>query len=344
MSYSRDDELAGIRAQCREMDDIYDDIAADDLRDARRKRDRTHMMHMSVTLDSHWAESSSKNAIKRANEAAAARAMAAAQAHGVGAASRKKRPGGTTWAEYVSEYTQDLSFIDVDSMHVDKNCDQVRSLVRKVLDNGIMKKGKFCGAIGNTGGALNSFLAKNGPLDGAKSEVYQNSWGWFKQRELAGLKMPDPKKQQVAASSPSASGPGPTTAGPSSAAAVDISRIVLEEEATDTVPVYDSCDEIRSKIDAHMRSKPGLSPTQFCRDLAAQLHTGKCKSITVKQLADFRSFKGSRSGSQSPVYYAAYIYFEKIRLAQGQPKSTRRLEREELVGLSHGLCRWNVQQ
>ncbi|KAG9733003.1 hypothetical protein KCU59_g11604, partial [Aureobasidium melanogenum] len=93
-------------------------------------------------------------------------------------------------------------------------------------------------------------------------------------------------------------------------------NIHLDGEETDSVEVYDSCDEIRKKIAAHIR-KPGATAAQFCRDLLAQYHSDKKPpQIQSGQLTKFRGYKGADTGNTSCVFYAAYVFFEKMRLAE----------------------------
>ncbi|OTB01414.1 hypothetical protein M426DRAFT_220750 [Hypoxylon sp. CI-4A] len=189
-------------------------------------------------------------------------------------------------------------------------------------------------------GSLNHFLAKHGSMDGAQSGVYVNSWAWFKQRELAGLKMPDVKKRQkieadaVAAAAEAASESTPN-AGPKKASRAvaplylitDISNIYIPGEEEDDVWVYDTCDEIRKKINAHLKT-PGLTAAQFLREIHAQLHHPKGKGFQSKSLNDFRGKKGANAGATSQLFYAAFVYFEKKRLAEGKPKSQHRITME----------------
>ena len=78
------------------------------------------------------------------------------------------------------------------------------------------------------------------------------------------------------------------------------------------VPIYDTCDEVRRKINAHLRKMPGLTDAEFRRTLFAQLH--KTKAMSIKFSA----------------HYAAYVYFEKMRLARGKPESTHREMMEQI--------------
>ncbi|KAK8167808.1 hypothetical protein BKA80DRAFT_340801 [Phyllosticta citrichinensis] len=125
--------------------------------------------------------------------------------------------------------------------------------------------------------------------------------------------------------------------GSGSITAADLADITLPKEDTDEVEVYDSCDEIREKINAHLR-EPGVTQAQFCRDLAAMCHTPKKpKSIQSRQLTAFRDQKEADAGNTSVVYYAAYVFFEKLRLKDGKPKSSHRKGMEEAWCANDGM-------
>lgn len=123
------------------------------------------------------------------------------------------------------------------------------------------------------------------------------------------------------------------TPGAAASAAVDISDIQLPGEEFDEVPVFDTCDEIRRKINAHL-TKSGVTQAQFCRDIYAQLK-GPSRPANVPQsstLATFRRAKGAVAGAKSYIFYGAYVYFEKLRIKQGKPKTKHRLAMEETWG------------
>lgn len=212
---------------------------------------------------------------------------------------------------------------DLTGQPIDKSCNQIRGMIRRFLESGQMKKGEFSNAIGVSTKSLSSFLAQNGPMKGAESLSYGNAWEFFKKRELAGVKAPKKPKASVASGSSAAQIP-------------DISSISLPGEENNNVQVYETCDEVRKKINAHL-VKPGVTQASFCRELTAQLHTGT--KIQSKQLADFRSKKGPRMGNTSSVFYAAYVYFEKIRLAEKKPKSKHREEMEKVWTAEGGFDR-----
>ncbi|AEO66215.1 uncharacterized protein THITE_2114178 [Thermothielavioides terrestris NRRL 8126] len=190
-----------------------------------------------------------------------------------------------------------------------------------------MTKTAFARAIGVSMHSLNGFLGVSGPYKGAGSATYGAAWEFFKKHEIAGVKLPDKKKQKTAGSNPAA-------------AAVDLSDIVLPGEEDDAVPVFETCDEIRKKISAYLK-KPGVTQAQFCRDLYAQLK-GPDRPATVfqsSQLTRFRSAKGPLTGAKSPIFYAAYVFFEKLRIKERRPKSKHRLAMEDIWGPEGGLSR-----
>ncbi|KAK8039016.1 hypothetical protein PG993_007427 [Apiospora rasikravindrae] len=275
-----------------------------------------------------------------------------------------------TLEEEIAAYKQDLNDVSSPEYFVDLHLprpETLRGRINKLFDTGIMTKAEFCRAVGTNSNTLNRFLAQTGaPASASRSSIFAKACIWFQQREEAGLKMPDVRKRQkkeadaAAAASASASAaaevslpPSPsslsrspssataaTTADPSarssrnssssSGSLPDISDIHLDGEEDDAVPIFDTCDEIRRKISAHLRKTPGLTEAEFRRTLFAQLHKSKGKGIQSKQLSDFRGARGSRAGIQSCVYYAAYVYFEKLRLARGQPESEHRQIMEDI--------------
>ncbi|KAI0105681.1 hypothetical protein GGR51DRAFT_518791 [Nemania sp. FL0031] len=266
----------------------------------------------------------------------------------------KKRKSETTLQEDIAAYKQNLNNIVSPVAFEDEalpSCKAVRTRINKLLDSNIMNKTEFSNAIGVSTRSLSTFLQASGQMGGSGSSAYPNAWAWFRQREVAKIKMPDVKKRQkleadAAAESNTSANAGaggkPSSAAPAKTKTVDslpdISGIHLAGEETDNVPVYDTCDEIRRKINLHLKT-PGLTQAQFCRDIHAQLKVPKCKSIQSKQLADFRAMKGPRAGAKSSVFYASYVYFEKLRIAQNKPKTAHRETMERLWAGNGGFDR-----
>lgn len=305
--------MADTRKQADSLRSIYQDVAIDmSANGVKKPQGRRTAMESATTpaepvdsqpLETPSASGNLKASNQRVQAAAAAETKAGPTRAKPAAGDSMKHKPATTLEEDIAAYKQDLSEIDVDSMYIDLNCNQVRSRINKVIDSGIMKKGEFCDAIGSSNNSVSTLLKKR---QRAEADFAAASDG-----VTAG---PAAKKAK-------------TTAGAS--AMIDLSAIHLDGEETDSVLVFDSCDEIRKKISAHLKT-PGLTQAQFCRGLYAQLGAPTCKAIQTKQLNDFRGKKGAISGCTSSVFYAAYVYLEKLRIAKRKPKSAHRLEMESI--------------
>ncbi|KAI9688296.1 MAG: hypothetical protein M1820_010278 [Bogoriella megaspora] len=217
-------------------------------------------------------------------------------------------------------------------MYIDKDCNQVRRMINTFIEAGGMKVGEFQKTIQVSSNAYSRFMGQNGKDKGLGCDTYQAAWAFFKKRELKGIPMPKkrktaPTESTTAAKKSTASSTKSTnTKGPSSA---DLSEIHLDGEETDSVPIYDTCDEIRRKISAHLR-KEGVTAAALCRDIHSMFNTERRPSrIQSKQLNDFRNKKGALAGNTSSVYYGAYVFFEKMRILEGKPENKHRQECEE---------------
>jgi hypothetical protein len=217
---------------------------------------------------------------------------------------------------------------DTDSVdfEISDNCDQIRRKINRFIDNGGMKPGEFIKELGINSKTYYTFMKYSGPFKGSNSKIYPAAFRFFQKRESQGLPMP--KKQKLSAGPASASG---SLAGTASSTASAAPSMVLDGEMEDNVAVYENCDEVRRKINAHMR-KPGVTPADFLRQLDLQTHAHKTSKTKLQgvQLTRFRTMKGPYAGNTHIVYYSAYVYFEKERLAEGKPKSKHRMDMESL--------------
>ncbi|KAI8625957.1 hypothetical protein F5Y19DRAFT_236329 [Xylariaceae sp. FL1651] len=109
---------------------------------------------------------------------------------------------------------------------------------------------------------------------------------------------------------------------------LDVSGIHLPGEETRQVPIFETCDEVRRKIRALLRSKD-VSQAALCRTIAAEClpKDGKLQS---RQMTAFLEKHGVMSGNTSTAFYGSYVFFEKRRLKEGKPKSKFREEMERL--------------
>ncbi|KAJ7356827.1 hypothetical protein DFH08DRAFT_802805 [Mycena albidolilacea] len=128
-------------------------------------------------------------------------------------------------------------------------------------------------------------------------------------------------------SSKSAKKPKKTATGGGDDGGKDLFSIALPGDEDSTVEIYDSCDELRRKINALLRTGT-ITKAAFMRDIARAAYTD-APNIQSKQLTDFLTKKGATSGSTSRVCYASYVYFEKKRIAEGKAKSKHRRDMED---------------
>ncbi|TVY20105.1 hypothetical protein LARI1_G001947 [Lachnellula arida] len=189
-----------------------------------------------------------------------------------------------------------------------QNCDQVRRKIRAFLGAGEITIGELHKTLGVSAKSFNTFMGKNGPDNGMNTATYPAAYRFFKKREAEGIKVPKKKVKKA-----------------EEAKKNDVSGIQLDGEADVSVPVYDSCDEIRKKISAYLR-EPQVTQAGFLREIAKTYPDGR--KIQSKVLNDFLSKKGASAGNTSAVFYSSYVFFEKMRLRDGKPKSKHRQEME----------------
>ena len=212
---------------------------------------------------------------------------------------------------------------------MDWNCNQIRGKIRTFVSNSDMTVKKFCQEIDVSDNSYYNFLHQSGPNAGISSETYMGAACFFKKRELAGLSMPCKKAKTASTSAGGSKGdkPAPKT----NKDDFDVSGIDLPGQDTDSVPIYDTCDDIRKKMSAHLRD---TSATQagFLRQLSAQYAEPPSSGLGASSLRTFQSHSGASAASKMPIFYPAYVYFEKLRIKQGKPKTKKRQEMEKVWG------------
>lgn len=208
-----------------------------------------------------------------------------------------------------------------------------------------MKVSEFQNAIGVSGKSYYAFMKQNGAWAGAESHSFIHAHRFFMKRELLGLnkkgkkngKGKDEGKEPAKKKSKTEAASGKKAKEALFAEKYDVSSVSLPGEAEGKVAVYDQCDEIRKKINAVLRD-PNMTRAAFCREIsktwpdrAADL---KGNALQGTSLASFLSKKGSREGRTSLVFYASYVFFEKLRIRDGKPKTQFREEMEDIWGPS----------
>lgn len=74
-----------------------------------------------------------------------------------------------------------------------------------------------------------------------------------------------------------------------------------------------------------------MSQAAFCRELTKMV-AAQGRKVLPSTLNSFLGQKGPSAGSGSVAFYAGYVYFEKIRVRDGKPKSQMRQEMETVWG------------
>ncbi|KXH32062.1 calcineurin is a calcium-dependent [Colletotrichum salicis] len=109
----------------------------------------------------------------------------------------------------------------------------------------------------------------------------------------------------------------------------DLSEIELPGDDDMSVAVWDTCDIVRTKIRAILK-KEGVTKAAFLRTIVkAAYPAGSDHKIAPNLLTNFMNKKGPASGNTSSVFYAVYVFFEKLRVRDGKPKTKKREEMEE---------------
>ncbi|KAI1370390.1 hypothetical protein F4677DRAFT_438590 [Hypoxylon crocopeplum] len=222
--------------------------------------------------------------------------------------SRKRKSDALERPQNIAEVDDN----DTRLRRVDETCNQVRRKIKNFLEGGNMKVGEFQKAISVSSSAYRNFMNQSGPHAGSESDTYHNAFAFFKKRELQGLKATPPRKARKSEKK----------------AVLDVGDVKLDGEDPEEVPVYDTCDEIRKKIRSFLR-KPDVSQSAFCRAISESFPEER--KIQTRQLNGFLDKKGPMSGNTSSAFYGAYVFFEKLRVKEGKPKSQIKREIEATI-------------
>lgn len=209
---------------------------------------------------------------------------------------------------------------DDEDLLITDSCDVIRRKITKFLNSGEMKVTEFLRHINVNSNSYGRFMKLKGPYSGNANQTYAAAFRFFQKRKEAGVTEVPKKKVKKAEESKK----------------LDVSTIHLEGEASESVPIYDTCDDVRRKIAAFLR-EPDVTQAAFLREVAKTFP--EPKTIRSKQLKDFQAKKGPLEGSMSLVFYASYVFFEKLRLKQGKPESKKRLEMEDAWASKGGVDR-----
>jgi hypothetical protein len=208
---------------------------------------------------------------------------------------------------------------------VDRSCDEVRRIIHKLLDGGEFTVETFCRKIGVSKNSYYRFMQQSGPWRGEKGDTFPCALQYLQQRERDGVEMA-PKAKTASTRAKHAKARSRLGA---------VLDITLDGELSDRVPVYDTCDTVRRKMNAHLR-RPDITTTAFLRHLSGQFHATPTK-VRPSNLEKFRAATGPNVGNTNPTFYAAYVYFEKKRIQEKTKKTKQREAMEDIYGQSGGV-------
>ncbi|KAI9654529.1 MAG: hypothetical protein M1821_006619 [Bathelium mastoideum] len=209
------------------------------------------------------------------------------------------------------------------------DCNQIRQKIRNLVNSGDLKKSQFCKLVFVSEAEYDEFMKKRTKLGGDDSKVFKNARDFFNRRELNGMEEPAPKKRRISQDSAGSASDGTSKKKAQDKGGIpDLSDIHLDGEDADEVPIYDSCGEIRKKISAYLR-RNGVEQSKLLKAFKEQYHTDKQPArMDSGKLRRFRNAKGADVGNTNSIFYAAYVFFEKLRIKEGKPKSQHRQDME----------------
>jgi hypothetical protein len=240
------------------------------------------------------------------------------------------------------------------------DCDQVRARIISLIESGV-KVSEFTRSLGVSNPSYYRFMGQVGPEKGSGSEVYAEAMRYFarnfpraEEEEDDNVSTPiaRPAKRSRRSISPASSAdssillstlPRPSISHSFSSATSaqqpsigppnplfdplpDIKDIVLENELSDSYNSPLNCDQVRALINQYFDATKETQAA-FLRTLMAQYHT-EDKKIQSVQLQRYRGMKGDSAGGTNPVFYAAGVFFEKLR--RGKERDRERKDRGEL--------------
>jgi hypothetical protein len=212
------------------------------------------------------------------------------------------------------------------------HCDQVRRRINNVINSNEMKIGEFQRVLNVTAHSFNTFLRQTGKYKGDQSKTYVEALRFFNQRARNGVKEPRKNATSVTNSSNKNNNNKKARHAPADDDdRFDVSAIHLRGEEDVRVPVYESCDVVRKKVRDHLRD-PAVTQASFLRALARS-YPDPTKKIQSTSLSRFQGQSGANAGATSSVHYAAYVFFEKLRIRNGKPKSKHREGMEKVWGV-----------
>lgn len=204
---------------------------------------------------------------------------------------------------------------DYDSM----DCDDIRRYIPVYIERYGYIRESFEEKIGVSPDVFRNFIKLDGPQKGKKAAIYTNSIAVFENRRIEKNQLPSNIKKAKKQVEDYINSHLKTVE--------DLKGWVLDGEEDNNVAVYDTCDEIRRKIKEYL-TKTGMTRARFGREIGASFIPSS--AVSSSALGAFLTKIGPCAGNTSNVFYGSYVFFEKIRIRDRQPKSEHRLVMEDV--------------
>ncbi|KAK6379616.1 hypothetical protein LTS17_005688 [Exophiala oligosperma] len=181
----------------------------------------------------------------------------------------------------------------------------------------------------------------NGRDKGSGGDTYFAAAGFFKRRQLAGVKTCRQKKSKpntsTSNSSTNTTAAGARTSSSSTGkskkeeiaeveAANDVSQIKLTGEDDDTVPVMDTCDDVRAKINKYLRETPHATGASVIGTINRALPEG-----SRNQAFGPDPFPGSSAPADPARGPRAWSFTRRLRVFREAPTEAEQTEIPESV-------------
>lgn len=110
--------------------------------------------------------------------------------------------------------------------------------------------------------------------------------------------------------------------------------VSLPGEETESVPVYDTCDTVREAITSLLSPRADPATSYVRQSYTKKALAEYMGDITSQSLQRFRDHEGNgeMSGAEMKAYYLGYVFFEKLRIHEGRPKTEARIAAEAEFG------------
>lgn len=235
-------------------------------------------------------------------------------------------------ADEFDEYDEEEEEERVNELMSKFDCNAIRRKIQRFLARKTMTQTAMLKQMEVNSNSFRRFMSYKGKYQGSDNCCYSSALLFFDHLE----KQERAAKQQEKDTAKAATKTAGKTAG-KAAATPKLSRAEQAAKAQELfdkvnavtldepVYVFDDCDEVRKKIHELIESK-AVTQSALLKEL----------DVNSNSMRRFLTTKGKREGCSNGVYAAAYVFFERLRIAEGKPKTGKRvkMESEKPTGFS----------